>query len=36
MIHALKDKVREAYFLLDPDKLEELTLGGGTNHQFSK
>lgn len=28
MIHALKDKVREAYFLVDPDELEELTLGG--------
>jgi hypothetical protein len=35
MIHALKEKVREAYFLLDPDELEELILGGG-NHQFSK
>jgi len=28
MIHALKEKVREAYFLLDPDELEELILGG--------
>jgi hypothetical protein len=35
MIHALKDKVREAYFLVDPDELEELTLRGH-NHQFSK